>query len=232
MAVHEKLLKIQSSISVPKNQHNKFGNYDYRSCEDILSALKPILQTHKCTVTVNEDLICIGNRHYIKATAALVDCGSGESVSNQSFAREEESKKGMDSSQITGTASSYARKYALNGLLLLDDVKDADTNENQQQSQNAKADKNQQQSRNAGANKNQQKSQNAAGSNRDPKGGTQKKLIDKKTLEALRKRFKDNGVDEAKVCNAYKVSDLSQLSVSQHENITQHFEQVKEKCAA
>ena len=122
MAVHEKLLKIQSSISVPKNQYNKFGNYDYRSCEDILSALKPILQTHKCTVTVNDDLIFIGNRYYIKATATLVDCESGESVSNQSFAREEESKKGMDSSQITGTASSYARKYALNGLLLLDDV--------------------------------------------------------------------------------------------------------------
>ena len=216
MAVHEKLLKIQSSISVPKNQHNKFGDYDYRSCEDILSALKPILQTHKCTVTVNDDLIFIGNRYYIKATVTLIDCESGESVSNQSFAREEESKKGMDSSQITGTASSYARKYALNGLLLLD----------------AKADKNQQQSRNAGANKNQQKSQNAAGSNRDPKGGTQKKLIDKKELDALRKRFKDNGVDETKVCSAYKVSDLSQLSVSQHENITQHFEQVKEKCAA
>ena len=196
MAVHEKLLKIQSSISVPKNQHNKFGNYDYRSCEDILSALKPILQTHKCTVTVNDDLIFIGNRYYIK-----------------------------------DTASSYARKYALNGLLLLDDVKDADTNENQQQSQNAKDDKNQQRSRNAGANKNQQKSQNA-GANKDSKGGTQKKLIDKKELDALRKRFKDDGVDETKVCSAYKVSDLSQLSVSQHENITQHFEQVKEKCAA
>ena len=120
----------------------------------------------------------------------------------------------------------------MNGLLLLDDVKDADTNENQQQSQNAKDDKNQQRSRNAGANKNQQKSQNAAGSNRDPKGGTQKKLIDKKELDALRNRFKDDGVDETKVCSAYKVSDLSQLSVSQHENITQHFEQVKEKCAA
>ena len=119
----------------------------------------------------------------------------------------------------------------MNGLLLLDDVKDADTNENQQQSQNAKDDKNQQRSRNAGANKNQQKSQNA-GANKDSKGGTQKKLIDKKELDALRKRFKDNGVDETKVCSAYKVSDLSQLSVSQHENITQHFEQVKEKCAA
>lgn len=219
MAIHEKLLKIQSSISVPKNQYNKFGGYDYRSCEDILSALKPFLTEAKCTVTVNDDLVFIGNRYYIKATATLIDCESGESVSNQSFAREEESKKGMDSSQITGTASSYARKYALNGLLLLDDVKDADTNENQQQGQSA------------GVNKNQQKSQNA-GTNKDPKGSTQKKFIDKKTLEVLRKRFKDNGVDEMKVCSAYKVSSLSQLSVSQHENITQHFEQVKEKCAA
>lgn len=197
MAVHEKLLKIQSSISVPKNQHNKFGNYDYRSCEDILSALKPILQTHKCTVTVNDDLIFIGNRYYIK-----------------------------------DTASSYARKYALNGLLLLDDVKDADTNENQQQSQNAKADKNQQQGQNAGANKGQQQSQNTAGSNKGSQNSTQKKMIDNRAVETLRKRFQDNGVDEAKVCSAYKVSDLSKLSVSQYENITQHFEQVKEKCAA
>ena len=101
MAIHEKLLKIQSSISVPKNQYNKFGNYEYRSCEDILSALKPILTAHNCTVTVNDDLVFIGNRYYIKATVTLIDCESGESVLNQSFAREEESKKGMDSSQIT-----------------------------------------------------------------------------------------------------------------------------------
>ncbi|MCI8798170.1 MAG: ERF family protein [Dorea sp.] len=220
MAIHEKLLKIQSSISVPKNQYNKFGNYEYRSCEDILSALKPILTAHNCTVTVNDDLVFIGNRYYIKATVTLIDCESGESVLNQSFAREEESKKGMDSSQITGTASSYARKYALNGLLLLDDVKDSDTNENQQQRQNA------------GANKNQQKRQGTVGANQNSRGGTQKKLIDKKTLDDLRKRFKDNGVDETKVCSAYKVSDLSQLSVSQHENIIQHFEQVKRACAA
>ena len=210
MSVHEKLLKIQSSINVPKNQFNKFGNYNYRSCEDILSALKPLLAEGRCTVTVNDSLVFIGDRYYIKATVTLIDCESGESISNESYAREEESKKGMDSSQITGTASSYARKYALNGLLLLDDIKDADTNENHQQGQNKNTNKGQQQNQN----------------------GRQKKLIDKKTLEALRKQFKENKVDEAKVCNAYKVSDLSKLSVAQHENITQHFEQVKEKCAA
>lgn len=232
MAIHEKLLKIQSSISVPKNQHNKFGNYDYRSCEDILSALKPLLKEVKCTVTVNDELVMIGDRYYIKATATLIDCESGESISNESYAREEESKKGMDSSQITGTASSYARKYALNGLLLLDDVKDADTNENQQQNRNAKSDKNQQQNQNTGANKGQQQNQNTTGSNKGSQNGTQKKLIDNRALETLRKRFKDNRVDEAKVCSIFKVSALSQLSVSQYENITQHFEQVKEKCAA
>lgn len=232
MAIHEKLLKIQSAISVPKNQHNKFGNYDYRSCEDILSALKPLLAQNKCTVTVNDDLVLIGDRYYIKSTATLIDCESGESISNGSYAREEESKKGMDSSQITGTASSYARKYALNGLLLLDDVKDADTNENQQQGQNTKANKNQQQGQNAGANKGQQQSQNTAGSNKGSQNSTQKKMIDNRAVETLRKRFQDNGVDEAKVRSAYKVSDLSKLSVSQYENITQHFEQVKEKCAA
>lgn len=219
MAIHEKLLKIQSSISVPKSQYNKFGNYDYRSCEDILSALKPLLAQEKCTLTVNDELLMVGDRYYIKATARLIDCESGESVYNDSYAREEETKKGMDSSQITGTASSYARKYALNGLLLLDDVKDVDTNENQQQSRSAKSDKNQQQSQSAKPDK-------------GSKGGTQKKLIDKKTVEALKKQFKDNGIDEAKVCSTYKVSDLSQLSVTQHANITQHFEQIKEKCAA
>ena len=222
MSVHEKLLKIQSSINVPKNQFNKFGNYNYRSCEDILSALKPLLAEGRCTVTVNDSLVFIGDRYYIKATVTLIDCESGESISNESYAREEESKKGMDSSQITGTASSYARKYALNGLLLLDDIKDADTNENHQQGQNKNTNKGQQQNQNENTNKGQQQNQN----------GRQKKLIDKKTLEALRKQFKENKVDEAKVCNAYKVSDLSKLSVAQHENITQHFEQVKEKCAA
>lgn len=232
MAIHEKLLKIQSSISVPKSQYNKFGNFEYRSCEDILSALKPLLTQNKCTVTVNDDLVLIGERYYIKSTATLIDCESGESISNESYAREEESKKGMDSSQITGTASSYARKYALNGLLLLDDVKDADSNESQQQGRNAKNDKNQQQNQNTGVNKGQQQSQNKTGSNKGSQNGNQKKLIDNRALETLRKRFKDNKVDEGKVCSIFKVSALSQLSVSQYENITQHFDQVKEKCAA
>ena len=176
------------------------------------------MEETKCTLTVNDELVLIGDRYYIKSTATLIDCESGETIFNESYAREEESKKGMDASQITGTASSYARKYALNGLLLLDDVKDSDTNENHQQSQSIKSNGNHQQSQNTGSNK-------------DSSNGMKKK-IDKKTLEALRKRFKDNSIDERKVCSTYKVSDLSQLSVSQHENITQHFEQVKEKCTS
>ena len=218
MTIYEKLLKIQSSISVPKNQHNKFGNYDYRCCEDILSALKPFLEETKCTLTVNDELVLIGERYYIKSTATLIDCESGETIFNESYAREEESKKGMDASQITGTASSYARKYALNGLLLLDDVKDADTDENYRQNQNAKS------------KKSQQENQNVGGVNKNLKNSASKNVIDKKTVETLRKRFKDNGIDEAKVCSTYKVSELSELSVSQHNNITQYFEKVKEKC--
>lgn len=220
MAIHEKLLKIQSSISVPKNQHNKFGNYDYRSCEDILSVLKPLLTQNKCTVTVNDNLVFIGNRYYIKATATLIDCEGGESISNESYAREEESKKGMDSSQITGTASSYARKYALNGLLLLDDVKDADTNENQQQNQNQRS------------NKSQQQNQNTEGANKGSKSGTQKKAIDGKTLDALKKRFAENRIDEKKVCGIYRISDLSKLSVAQYEHLDKYFENIKEQCVA
>lgn len=220
MAIHEKLLKIQSSISVPKNQYNKFGNYDYRSCEDILFALKPILQTHKCTVTVNDDLIFIGNRYYIKATATLVDCESGESVSNQSFAREEESKKGMDSSQITGTASSYARKYALNGLLLLDDVKDADTNEHKDQNMNAPQNGNRQ---STSKNKNNQGAQ----ATKDKSNGP----INKTQLDSLRKRFESNGIDEAKVCCIYNISEISKLSSTQYGHVNKYFDRIKDQCS-
>ena len=121
----EKLSKIQSELKAPKNQYNKFGNYSYRSCEDLFNAVKEHLKEHKLVLTVNDELVLIGDRYYIKATATISD---GENtISNNAYAREEESKKGMDCSQITGSTSSYARKYALNGLFLIDDVKDADS---------------------------------------------------------------------------------------------------------
>lgn len=149
-SVHEQLVEIQAKLNAPKSQRNTFGNYNYRSCEDILSAVKPLLGN--CVVTLTDELVHFatcsspspielvdskgatytevigGDRFYVKATATVTD--GKESVSVSAYAREAENKKGMDESQITGSASSYARKYALNGLFAIDDVKDADTQDN------------------------------------------------------------------------------------------------------
>jgi hypothetical protein len=124
-----KLSAIQHELKAPKGQYNSFGGYYYRSCEDILEAAKPILSKQGCTMYISDEMVCIGDRNYIKATVTLTEIETGESVSNTAYAREELTKKGMDGSQLTGTASSYARKYALNGLFLIDDTKDSDTNE-------------------------------------------------------------------------------------------------------
>ena len=129
MKVLSKLLSIQNELKAPKGQFNSFGKYKYRSAEDILESVKPLCFTHKAVLTVSDELVLIGDRYYIKATAKLSDIESDSVIDNIAYAREEESKKGMDGSQITGTASSYARKYALNGLFAIDDTKDADTDE-------------------------------------------------------------------------------------------------------
>ena len=139
MTVYKKLIKVQQELKAPKNQRNNFGNYNYRSCEDILEALKPILAKHEATVFISDKVVVKENNWaYIEATATFVDVETGESISTTAFARETENKKGMDSSQITGSASSYARKYALNGLFLIDDTKDADTDEQHRQTAGAK----------------------------------------------------------------------------------------------
>lgn len=129
MSVYMKLALVQGSLKAPKGQYNSFGKYKYRSAEDILEALKPCLLTEGATVIISDEVVLIGDRYYVKATATFVDIEDGASVSNTALAREDDNKKGMDGSQITGTASSYARKYALNGLFLIDDTKDADTDE-------------------------------------------------------------------------------------------------------
>lgn len=135
----KELMEIQGRLNAPKGQYNKFGNYRYRSCEDILAAVKPLLKEVGCVLTITDEVVMVGSRIYIKATAKLVN-GGGEMVTTAAFAREEEAKKGMDGSQITGAASSYARKYALNGLFAIDDTKDADTlNNNPQYTQPAQA---------------------------------------------------------------------------------------------
>lgn len=127
--VLKKLFNIQQELKVPKNQKNTFGNYNFRSCEDIMEASKPICSKYNCLLLCSDVIVFVGNRYYVQATATLYDLDSEESIEVTAYAREEETKKGMDASQITGASSSYARKYALNGLLQLDDNKDPDTNE-------------------------------------------------------------------------------------------------------
>jgi hypothetical protein len=130
MELKQKLLSIQTELKAPKNQFNSFGNYNYRSCEDILEAVKPLCKKGNVLLTLSDTIKHVGERYYVEATATLYDVETDDCISVSAYAREEETKKGMDSSQITGAASSYARKYALNGLFNIDDTKDSDsTNE-------------------------------------------------------------------------------------------------------
>lgn len=126
MNVYEKLMTVQTKLRAPKGQYNQFGHYSYRSCEDILEALKPLLAEVGAIVNVSDEVKLIGNRFYVEATAMFLDCETGDSVVARASAREDEAKKGMDLAQVTGSVSSYARKYALNGLFAIDDNKDSD----------------------------------------------------------------------------------------------------------
>lgn len=128
----KELITIQSELKAPKSQFNKFGGYKYRKAEDILEAVKPLLAKQKCTLIISDDIVMIGNRIYVKATATIKN-EKGECETTTGWAREEETKKGMDGSQITGASSSYARKYALNGLFAIDDNADSDTTNTGQQ---------------------------------------------------------------------------------------------------
>lgn len=129
--IHQKLIEIQNRVKVPKNRYNSFGKYNYRSLEDILDTVKPMLLQNGLSLHLSDEVVSIGGANYIKAHAVLRENETGELIECSAVARESVDKKGMDDSQITGTASSYARKYCLNGLFLIDDTKDADTNEYQ-----------------------------------------------------------------------------------------------------
>ncbi len=126
MSIYEKLLRVQLGLKAPKSQWNDFGKYNYRNCEDILEAAKPLLDKEKLLLIIKDELTLIGDRYYIKAVVTLKDLEELIEIEVTAYAREEESKKGMDGSQVTGASSSYARKYALNGLFLIDDTKDSD----------------------------------------------------------------------------------------------------------
>lgn len=197
MKLHEKLLAIQTKLKAPKGQYNSFGKYSYRSAEDILEAVKPLNAEHGVLLTITDEIKEVGGRIYVVATATVSD-GTDE-LKVSAFAREPENKKGMDDSQITGATSSYARKYALNGLYAIDDNKDADTDEHKQQQENAP--KKQQ-----GQKQQQQKQQ-------PTKEPTEKKLHE--IVEKYVRNIEALGVERAQVvdyvCNKHSVGNLFDL---------------------
>ena len=198
MKLHEKLLAIQTKLKAPKGQYNSFGKYSYRSAEDILEAVKPLNAEQGVLLTITDEIKEIGGRVYVVATATVSD--GTDTLQVSAFAREPENKKGMDESQITGATSSYARKYALNGLYAIDDNKDADTDEHKQQQENAP--KKQQ------AQKQQQKQQQ-----QQEKGFTEQELHE--LVEKYVRNIEALGVDRAKliefVCNKHSVGNLFDL---------------------
>ena len=198
MKLHEKLLAIQTKLKAPKGQYNSFGKYSYRSAEDILEAVKPLNAEQGVLLTITDEIKEIGGRVYVVATATVSD--GTDTLQVSAFAREPENKKGMDESQITGATSSYARKYALNGLYAIDDNKDADTDEHKQQQDNAP--KKQQ------TQKQQQKQQQ-----QQEKGFTEQELHE--LVEKYVRNIEALGVDRAKliefVCNKHSVGNLFDL---------------------
>jgi hypothetical protein len=141
-AIYAALQAVQRELKAPKGQYNSFGKYKYRSCEDIVEAVKPLLNEQGLILTMSDEVVGVADRVYIKATCKVIDVANGDVIETSALARESLTKKGMDDSQITGTASSYARKYALNGLFAIDDTKDADTDQYKQQTNGAKTTQN------------------------------------------------------------------------------------------
>lgn len=199
MKLHEKLLAIQTKLKAPKGQYNSFGKYSYRSAEDILEAVKPLNVEQGLLLTITDEIKEIGGRVYVVATATVSD--GTDTLQVSAFAREPENKKGMDESQITGATSSYARKYALNGLYAIDDNKDADTDEHKQQQENAPK---KQQTQKQQAQKQQQQQE---------KGFTEQELHE--LVEKYVRNIEALGVDRAKliefVCNKHSVGNLFDL---------------------
>lgn len=196
MKLHEKLLAIQTKLKAPKGQYNSFGKYSYRSAEDILEAVKPLNAEQGVLLTITDEIKEIGGRVYVVATATVSD--GTDTLQVSAFAREPENKKGMDESQITGATSSYARKYALNGLYAIDDNKDADTDEHKQQQDNAPK---------------KQQGQKQQAQKQQEKGFTEQELHE--LVEKYVRNIEALGVDRAKliefVCNKHSVGNLFDL---------------------
>lgn len=199
MAIAEKLMRIQTQIKAPKNLYNSFGKYKYRNAEGICEAVKPYLEKEKCSLILADEIIEVGGRVYVKAQAILTDIETNESSIVTAYAREASEKKGMDDSQITGTASSYARKYALNGLFLLDDTKDADSDELKVE-QDARFEKQ-----------------------------MQNKVDNLKDLNKVAEAIKNAGIKTETILSLYNVKEFNLLTAKQCENILKHIDDIKKK---
>lgn len=213
-----KLATIQQTLSAPKNQYNKFGGYKYRSCEDILEGLKPCMEATKTAIVLTDDVVEINSRSYVKATATLLDCESDSlnaTISNTAYAREEESKKGMDSSQITGAASSYARKYALNGLFCIDDTKDADTMNNTEKNESGKS--------------KQEKEKKGSSNSEQIQMQPIPQYIDKVKQDSLKMLMDKKGVKMESVLDRYEISDLSYMTLKQYTDAMKGLERTPDK---
>lgn len=208
------LMAVQAELKAPKGQHNSFGKYDYRSAEDIIEAVKPLLKENGLFLNMSDEVVLVGDRYYIKATVKVVDVVTGESVQTSALAREAAQKKGMDESQVTGTASSYARKYALNGLFAIDDNRDADTNEYAAQTRQSAA----------GA----RPSRNAGNSKGAPQGGGSDE-IRRKALHGFSEAMKRAGLSKEEVsaiCGVhFKKTSSSELSNGQLSILAAHLEE-------
>lgn len=208
--IHQKLLYIQANLKAPKNQYNSYGKYAYRSCEDIQDAVKPLLNEVGCTLVLYDTIENIGENYYLVSTAVLTDCDSLETLKNSALAREDGALKGMSSAQITGSTSSYARKYALNGLFCISDEKDSDTDANQREKES----------------KNKEALEEALKEERQ-----KNEPVTKKQISDLRKLFKENGIDEAKVLLVYKVDAIEHMTYKMYLNVMEHKESVKSTCS-
>ena len=204
MSLSEKLSRIQTTLKAPKNLYNKFGKYKYRNAEGICEAVKPYLEQNKCYMVLIVVMLVLVGRFFMRAIATLYESDQDDCIQDTAFAREAESKKGMDESQITGAASSYARKYALNGLFLLDDTKDADSNEYSEQGKE-----------NTDENKEAEQRQ------------VELSKISEIQVKSLEERCRKEGIELSKLMRLYKVSSLSDLSELQFRNINDHWEDIK-----
>lgn len=210
MSIGEKLFKIQQEMNVPKDLYNKYGNFYYRNAETILAEFKKVAKDLKLVLLLNDEIVEIAGKVYVKATASITDYETNEEVLATAYAREADKKTGMDDAQITGAASSYARKYALNGLFLLDDVKDPDSDEY----------KNQQ-------GKDEQQTESSATQNNR---NTKSPKVNQNHIISLRKTFEEKGIDESKVLVMYKVKKIEDLTIKQFKNIFDHESDLIQQC--